>query len=96
MINWESILPKNKELHECNGWSDMVAENSMRAECLRRLKAAESRGEICKPLSVEEIEDIQHDVIMCRGLSCKYCGVDRMRISRASHRIYNAMLGKEG
>lgn len=90
MINWESILPEKREDEDFEyKWNKAISA------CIESLESAERIGEICKPLSVEEISEIMHDVIMCRGLNCKYCGVDRIRLSRAAHRIHNSMFGKE-
>lgn len=53
-IDWENILPEKWSTDEphCDAF------NRCRYESLNALKAAEARGEICKPLSVEEIEAI--------------------------------------
>jgi len=59
-IDWENILPEKWSTDEphCDAF------NRCRYESLNALKAAEARGEICKPLSVEELAQLLLDVKM--------------------------------
>lgn len=85
MIEFEKILPPKRY-----GNSLDEAYNAGRLECLIQLKVAESRGEICKPLSVE-------DVI---NLACKFCKEPcddiKARCWDKAKEVHNAMLNKEG
>lgn len=98
MINWESILPKKKtvvgdettnELGYSNEYIIAGTYNIARNECLQALKAAEVRGEICKPLSVPSIMDLVIDNSMG---TLTLGGAVPYAIALA---IHNAMMNKE-
>lgn len=64
-IEWENILPKKTELFPLaekgktvNTCDYYKGRNQGILDCLEVVKSAETRGEICKSLSVEEIEAI--------------------------------------
>ncbi len=88
-IDWENILPEKWSTDEphCDAF------NRCRYESLNALKAAETRGEICKPLSVSDIEDILDNQLNMetRDTDAYISGKDN-----AAHLIRNAMLNKEG
>lgn len=87
MISWESILPKKYPDDRVLGVKerDFIID-----DCLEALKAAEARGEICKPLSVE-------DVI---NLACKFCKEPcddiKARCWDKAREVHKAMLNREG
>jgi len=84
-IDWENILPEKWSTDEphCDAF------NRCRYESLNALKAAETRGEICKPLSVEDVINI----------ACKFCKEPcddiKARCWDKAREVHNAMLGKE-
>lgn len=58
MINWESILPKRIDTEIGLATTHQSAYNEAWWDFLKALKAAEARGEICKPLSVIDILEL--------------------------------------
>jgi hypothetical protein len=67
MINWEGILPKKKsftgdEIANEMGYSNELTivgtYNGARNECIEALRKAEKNGEICKPLSKEQLIEL--------------------------------------
>ncbi|HPV97956.1 MAG TPA: hypothetical protein PLZ78_09030 [Spirochaetota bacterium] len=90
-IDWENILPEKWSTDEphCDAF------NRCRYESLNALKAAETRGEICKPLSVSEIREIileveEHKFVMREnGIRGKTSQID------LAQAIHNAQLSKE-
>lgn len=63
-IDWERILPLDNllncehECQKCDDWQECAEfhNNSAVKDCITKLKAAESRGEICVPMTRGELE----------------------------------------
>jgi hypothetical protein len=85
-LDFESILPKKNK----NGLQPFAGNrNALIDVCIENLKQAEARGEICKPLGVEDVINI----------ACKFCKEPcddiKARCWDKAREVHNAMLGKE-
>lgn len=90
MIDFESILPKRLPMNHPNKNARDLYNKGIE-DCRTSLQMAELGGEICKPLSVSDIEDILDNQlnVETRDTDAYISGKDN-----AAHLIHRAMTNK--
>lgn len=88
-IDWESILPNRAGEERTERYR--FAYNMAIEDCLESLKAAEARGEICKPLSVSDIQPIITEWLM---LHYGNTALSVNNINKLAEAIHRAMTNK--